>query len=259
MNKHVTTIIRPYERYTEISSGDMTRIAGVAKETSNSKNIHLAIAEIPPSKSSSPHLHLNCESAIYVLAGEGIFVSGKKLDKHNKIKAGDFIYVPADAPHKPINISNKNPLLLLVARNQPTEIVQEIKDENELSKNFKQHNDCTVIHSQCTENKSSEIGKVNIGVSKNTSNSKAIYMSKIVLSPGISTTPHKHSDFETAIFINSGKGLFISNNKLDSHVSISKEDFIYIPEKFNHKLSNIDSNNSLSLIIARNNTDHNIL
>ncbi|SVB49625.1 uncharacterized protein METZ01_LOCUS202479, partial [marine metagenome] len=27
MNKQVTTIIRPYERYTEISSGDMTRIA----------------------------------------------------------------------------------------------------------------------------------------------------------------------------------------------------------------------------------------
>ncbi len=51
----------------------------------------------------------------------------------------------------------------------------------------------------------------------------------------------------------------ISNNKLDSHVSISKEDFIYIPEKFNHKLSNIDSNNSLSLIIARNNIEHNIL
>ena len=42
MNKHVTTIIRPHERYTEISSGDMTRIAGVAKETSNSKNINLA-------------------------------------------------------------------------------------------------------------------------------------------------------------------------------------------------------------------------
>ena len=258
MNKHVTTIIRPYERYTEISSGDMTRIAGVAKETSNSKNIHLAIAEIPPSKSSSPHLHLNCESAIYVLAGEGIFVAGKKLDKHNKIKEGDFIYVPPDAPHKPINISNKNPLLLLVARNQPTEIVQEIKDGNELSKNFKQNNECTVIQSQCTENKSSETQKVNIGVSKNTSNSKAIYMSKIELSPGISTIPHKHSDSETAVFINSGKGLFISNNKLDSHISISKEDFIYIPEKLNHKLSNIDSN-SLSLIIARNNTDHNIL
>ena len=79
MTKNITAIIRPNERYTEISSGDMTRIAGVAKETSNSQNIHLAIAEIPPGKSSSPHLHLNCESAIYVLAGEGVFVAGKKL------------------------------------------------------------------------------------------------------------------------------------------------------------------------------------
>ena len=44
MTKNIRTIIKPNERYTEISSGDMTRIAGVAKETSNSKNIHLAVA-----------------------------------------------------------------------------------------------------------------------------------------------------------------------------------------------------------------------
>ena len=259
MTKNITAIIRPNERYTEISSGDMTRIAGVAKETSNSQNIHLAIAEIPPGKSSSPHLHLNCESAIYVLSGEGIFVAGKKLEKHNKIQTGDFIYVPPDAPHKPINISNEASLLLLVARNQPTEIVKEIKNENELSKNYKQNNDCTVISSEHSETQSSETEKVNVGVSKNTSNSKSIYMSKIELLPGISTLPHKHSDFETAIFINSGKGLFISNNKLDSHFSVTKEDFIYIPEKFNHKISNVDSNNSLTMIVARNNIDHNIV
>ena len=259
MTKNIRTIIKPNERYTEISSGDMTRIAGVAKETSNSKNIHLAVAEIPPGKSSSPHLHLNCESAIYVLAGEGVFVAGKKLDKHNKINEGDFIYVPPDAPHKPINVSNETSLLLLVARNQPTEIVKEIKNENELSINYEQNNDCTVIHSQDTESNASEDKNIIVGVSKSTSNSKAIHMAKIELLSGTSTIPHKHLDSETAIFIQSGKGLFIANDKLDSHLSFTKEDFIYIPEKFNHKISNVDSNNSLSMIVARNNINHNIL
>ena len=84
-------------------------------------------------------------------------------------------------------------------------------------------------------------------------------MAKIELLSGNSTIPHKHLDSETAIFIQSGKGLFIANDKLDSHLSFTKEDFIYIPEKFNHKISNVDSNNSLSMIVARNNINHNIL
>ena len=91
---NIKSIIKPRERYTEISSGDMTRVAGVSKETTNSNNIHLAIATIPPGKSSSAHYHINCESAIYVLSGEGIFVAGEKLDKHNIINEGDFIYDP---------------------------------------------------------------------------------------------------------------------------------------------------------------------
>ena len=34
---NIKSIIKPRERYTEISSGDMTRVAGVSKETTNSK------------------------------------------------------------------------------------------------------------------------------------------------------------------------------------------------------------------------------
>ncbi len=35
-NNHHKSIIKPKERYIEISSGDMTRIAGISKETTNS-------------------------------------------------------------------------------------------------------------------------------------------------------------------------------------------------------------------------------
>ena len=36
---NIKSIIKPRERYTEISSGDMTRVAGVSKETTNTRNI----------------------------------------------------------------------------------------------------------------------------------------------------------------------------------------------------------------------------
>lgn len=109
----------------EIQSGAMTRLAGVSETLSGSTGIHLAIATIPPHCASSPHYHVNCESAIYVVKGQGRFVVGNNLDQDLSIGPGDFIYVPAEAVHQPVN-DGSEPLELIVARNTPTEIVVEV-------------------------------------------------------------------------------------------------------------------------------------
>ena len=77
-----------------MASGSMTRLAGVSKTLSGTEGIHLAIATIPPARASSPHYHVNCESAIYVVKGRGRFLSGAKLEVSSEIGPGDFIYVP---------------------------------------------------------------------------------------------------------------------------------------------------------------------
>jgi uncharacterized RmlC-like cupin family protein len=107
----------------------MTRLAGVSQELVGSSGIHLAIATIPPGCASSPHYHVNCESAIYVLAGSGHFVVGEQLEQSLPIGPGDFIYVPPDAVHQPVNDSATEPLQLIVARNTPVEIVVEYQPE----------------------------------------------------------------------------------------------------------------------------------
>ena len=111
----------------EINSGAMTRWAGVSENLSGAKNIHLAIASIPKDRCSTTHYHTNCESAIYVLSGEGIFLHGDNMDIESEISEGDFIYVPDGALHQPINTGNGE-LKLIVARNTPLEIVKEIAD-----------------------------------------------------------------------------------------------------------------------------------
>ena len=118
-------VIHPNEMEVEVSSGGMTREAGVSKGLVGAEGIHLALATIPPGCASSPHYHVNCESAIYVLRGTGRFVVGPHLDRSLPIGLGDFIYVPPDAVHQPINDSLAEPLELLVARNAPVEIVGE--------------------------------------------------------------------------------------------------------------------------------------
>ena len=108
----------------EINYGSMTRFAGVSEHLSNATNIHMALADIPMGRCSTTHYHTNCESAIYVLSGSGIFVHGDNMDIEDEISAGDFVFVPAGALHQPVNTGDTT-LKLIVARNTPTEIVEE--------------------------------------------------------------------------------------------------------------------------------------
>ena len=111
----------------EINSGAMTRFAGVSELLSGSTGIHMAIATVPPGRCSTAHYHVNCESAIYVVSGTGTFLSGVELDKEESISQGDFIFLPPDANHQPVNTSDTDDLVLIVARNAPTEIVVELE------------------------------------------------------------------------------------------------------------------------------------
>jgi uncharacterized RmlC-like cupin family protein len=120
-------VIHPDGLEVEIRSGSMTRLAGVSQGLVGSTGIHLAIATIPPGCASSPHYHVNCESAIYVAKGHGRFLTGPNLETALPIGPGDFIYVPPDAVHQPVNDSPTEPMELIVARNTPVEIVVEYR------------------------------------------------------------------------------------------------------------------------------------
>lgn len=120
------TVVRSSQLETEVSSGAMTRLAGVSESLTGSTGIHLAIATVPPGRCSTTHYHTNCESAIYVVSGDGLFLSGPDLDQEDEIATGDFIYVPADSPHQPVNTSQTENLVLIVARNTPVELVVEL-------------------------------------------------------------------------------------------------------------------------------------
>ena len=128
MNKHTDAeckVVKSDGLEVEISSGSMTRLAGVSQGLVGAEGIHLAVANIPPGCASSPHHHVNCESAIYVSKGSGRFLTGPQLETTLDIQVGDFIYVPQGSVHQPINDSLSDPLELIVARNTPVEIVEE--------------------------------------------------------------------------------------------------------------------------------------
>ena len=66
-------------------------------------------------------MHRGYETAIYVLQGRVETRSGLGLRKSVIHEAGDFIFIPADVPHQPVNLSDTEPAWALVARNDPNE------------------------------------------------------------------------------------------------------------------------------------------
>jgi uncharacterized RmlC-like cupin family protein len=94
---------------------------GVSAQSVGARRINLQVAAIPPGAWSKAHKHAGHETAIYVLSGEAGMWYGEKLEDHLVARAGDFVYVPADVPHLPYNLSDVDYCVAIVARTDPDE------------------------------------------------------------------------------------------------------------------------------------------
>ena len=118
-------IVHSHELEQDAVSGAMIRLGGVSAKLTGAEGIHMGISTIPPGCTSSPHHHTNCESAIYVVSGHGRMLTGDRLEHSQEFGPGDFIYVPPQAAHQPVNGSDTEPVIMVIARNSPVEIVEE--------------------------------------------------------------------------------------------------------------------------------------
>jgi uncharacterized RmlC-like cupin family protein len=106
------------------SSGAMTRTTAIAGETVGSTAIFTVLSRLAPGLRSSPHIHTNCESSIYVASGQGSVLTGVNLDRVLVIEPGDFLFVPPGAPHVVVNEGDSD-LVLVVSRNTVEEHVED--------------------------------------------------------------------------------------------------------------------------------------
>jgi uncharacterized RmlC-like cupin family protein len=105
-------------------SGAMSRATAIAGETVGSTAIFTVLSRLPPGLRSSPHVHTNCESSIYVASGRGRVLTGVRLDQTLAIEPGDFLFVPPGAPHTVVNDGDVD-LVLVVSRNTAEERVED--------------------------------------------------------------------------------------------------------------------------------------
>jgi len=112
-------VIRPSKGYHGKQGLDY--FAGISTQSAGSTGLCMHLLSMPPGCRSTPHYHRRHESIIYVLSGRAGMWYGNALRQHLTVKAGDFLYIPANIPHLPYNLSDKMSCTAVVGRTDPNE------------------------------------------------------------------------------------------------------------------------------------------
>jgi uncharacterized RmlC-like cupin family protein len=94
---------------------------GVSTRTTGARGISMQRVVIPPGGAAKAHIHLDYETAIYIVQGQVETHYGPGLRETIINGPGDFIYIPANVPHQPRNLSETEPAIAIVARNDANE------------------------------------------------------------------------------------------------------------------------------------------
>lgn len=94
---------------------------GISGETAGAQGISMNMVVIPAGGAAEPHLHRGYETAIYLLKGRVDTRYGEGLEKSVVCEEGDFIFIAPDVPHQPVNMSDEEVAIAIVARNDPNE------------------------------------------------------------------------------------------------------------------------------------------
>ena len=94
---------------------------GISAQSVGARRIHLQIVRIPPGGRANAHKHDGHETAIYVLSGESGMWYGERLEQHLIARAGEFLYIPANMPHLPYNLSASESCVAVIARTDPND------------------------------------------------------------------------------------------------------------------------------------------
>ena len=114
------TIIRASDVLSYSGKQGLDYVAGISAEMCGAEGLCMQLLVLPPGAEARPHLHEGHESAVYVLEGSAAMRHGPDLERVDTVEAGDFVFIPAGAPHQPFNPTDR-PVRALIARTDPNE------------------------------------------------------------------------------------------------------------------------------------------
>ena len=96
-------------------------LVGVSAKQTGAQFLSMQLVTLPPGGSCRPHIHVDSESALFIMSRDVETLFGKDLAKSVISHAGDFIFISAGVPHQGRNLSDTEPAIAVVARNDADE------------------------------------------------------------------------------------------------------------------------------------------
>lgn len=117
-DKEIITV-RPLARH--MTKQQLPNFEGISADTAGATSLCMHLVIIPPGGKAAPHYHNGYETAIYIVKGRAETRYGPRLEHSSINEAGDFLFIPPNVPHQPINLSEVDEVIAVVARNDPNE------------------------------------------------------------------------------------------------------------------------------------------
>lgn len=111
--------VRP--KATHLTKQLLPNFEGISANTAGSTKLCMHLVIIPPGGQATPHYHNGYETAIYIVQGRAETRYGPNLEHSSINQAGDFLFIPPNVPHQPVNLSETEEVIAVVARNDPNE------------------------------------------------------------------------------------------------------------------------------------------
>ena len=106
---------------THLTKQQLPNFEGISAKTAGSKHLCMHLVVIPPGGKAVAHYHDGFETVIYIIEGKAETRYGKNLEHSSINEAGDFLFIPPNLPHQPVNLSDTEQVIAVVARNDPNE------------------------------------------------------------------------------------------------------------------------------------------
>ena len=114
-------VITIHPQSTHLTKQALPNFEGISARTAGSTKLCMHLVIIPPGGKATPHYHNGYETAIYIVKGRAETRYGPNLEHSSINEAGDFLFIPPNVPHQPVNLSGTEEVIAVVARNDPNE------------------------------------------------------------------------------------------------------------------------------------------
>jgi len=94
-----------------------------------------------------------------------------------------------------------------------------------------------------------------LGVSGKTAQARGLSLNLVVVPPGGKAEPHTHSDFESAVYVISGRAIHHWGPRLERALETRAGDFLYIAPGVPHYPENASTTEPVVAVVARNDAD----